>query len=138
MSKITKNIWHHELVCKCKDPECNVTILDNEPIIQIVQGVCDYFKRKYKVKKVTLLIGRGASCYVYNRLPVSEGGPGSNDSSQHPRACAIDFKILLPSGEQVPTKEIYDYLDKKYPDSLGLGLYDGFNHADGRAVKGRW
>jgi hypothetical protein len=134
MPKITKNISTHELDCKCGDKDCNVTILPNEPIIKIVQLACDYFKRKYKVVKVTLVIKSGARCYVYNRLPHI----GSNDNSQHPRACAIDFKIYLPSGEQVPTKDVYEYLDKKYPDSLGLGLYGTFNHADGRAVKGRW
>lgn len=138
MGDLTKNISQHELDCKCKDPECNVTILPSEPIIKVVQGACDHFKRKYKAKKVTLLITSAARCYVYNRLPVKQGGPGSNDSSQHPRACAIDFKIFLPDGSQIPPKEIYDYLDKKHPDTLGLGLYKSFNHADGRAIKGRW
>ena len=134
MGDLTANISQHELDCKCSDPECNVTVLANEPIIQIVQGVCDHFKEKYNAKKVTLIITSGARCYVYNRSePV-----GSNDNGQHPRACAIDFKIFLPDRSQVPTKEVYDYLDTKNPNSLGLGLYESFNHADGRVIKGRW
>ena len=134
MGDLTKNISQHELNCKCKDPDCNVTILANEPIIKIVQKTCDHFRRKYKVAKVTLVITSGARCYVYNRSELV----GSTDDGQHPRACAIDFKIYLPSGEQVPTKDVYGYMDKQNPNSLGLGLYRSFNHADGRSVKGRW
>lgn len=137
MTKITANISQHELNCKCKDPECNVTILANEPIIKIVQGACDHFKREYKAKRVVLLITSGARCYVYNRLPIDQGGAGSTDNGQHPRACAIDFKIFI-DGVQIPPDLIYDYLDKENPNTLGLGLYKSFNHADGRAIKGRW
>ena len=133
MAKITANISQHELDCKCSDPDCNVTILANEPIIKIVQGACDYFKERYKAKKVMLLITSGARCYVYNRSKAV----GSTDNGQHPRACAIDFKIFIDS-VQVPPDLIYAYLDKENPSSLGLGLYNSCNHADGRAIKGRW
>ena len=67
MGNLTANISQHELDCKCSDPNCNVTILESEPIIKIVQGACDYFKERYKAKKVMLLITSGARCYVYNR-----------------------------------------------------------------------
>ena len=137
MGNLTANISQHELDCKCGDPECNVTILANEPIIEIVQGVCDHFKEEYNAKKVTLIITSGARCYVYNRLPVKEGGAGSNDNGQHPRACAIDFQVFIDTA-QIPPNLIYHYLDTKNPSSLGLGLYNSFNHADGRAIKGRW
>lgn len=131
MTKITKNIYSHELICKCGN--CSVTILPEEPIIQIVQDVCDHFATECKVDKVILYIGRGASCYVYNRSDKI----GSNDNSQHPRACAIDFKIFIGK-IQVPPKLIHIYLCKKYSGSLGLGLYKSFNHADTRPNKARW
>jgi hypothetical protein len=132
MGDLTKNISRHELLCKCGN--CDVRILDEEPIIQIVQETCDHFAKVHNVDKVSLYIGRGASCYVHNR---SED-VGSNDNSQHPRACAIDFKIFLPNKTQIDPKIVYSYLDDKYPDSLGLGLYVTFNHADTRPNKARW
>lgn len=131
MGDLTKNISAHELLCKCGN--CNVTILPQEPIIQILQETCDHCAKEYGVDKVTLIINRGASCYVYNRSDKI----GSNDNSQHPRACAIDFKIFIGK-VQVPPNLIYEYLNKKYPDSLGLGVYTTFNHADTRPNKARW
>tara|TARA_R100000951_G_scaffold2179_2_gene3702 strand:- start:64 stop:468 length:405 start_codon:yes stop_codon:yes gene_type:complete len=131
MGDLTKNISKHELLCKCGD--CNVTILPEEPIIQIVQEACEHFAVVNNVEKVTLIINRGASCYVYNRSDKI----GSNDNSQHPRACAIDFKIFIGK-RQVDPKIVHTYLESKYPDSLGLGLYTTFNHADTRPKKARW
>ncbi len=110
-----------------------MTILPYEPVIGIVQDVCDYFAEEYSVDKVTLIITSGARCYIYNR---SED-VGSNNNGQHPRACAIDFKIKI-NGVQVPPNLIYKYLDAKYPNELGLGLYNSFNHVDTRPIKARW
>ena len=132
MGDISKNISKHELKCKCGDDNCNVHVLSNEPVIHIVQGTCDHFARENNVDKVTLVITSAGRCYVYNRLI------GSNDNSQHPRACAIDFKIFLPCGKPVDPKDVYAYLDKKYPASLGLGSYVTFTHADSRPHKSRW
>lgn len=132
MGDLTKNISKHELICKCGN--CSVTILPEEPIIQIVQDVCDYYAIEFNVDKVTLIINRGASCYVYNRSDKI----GSNDNSQHPRACAIDFKILIGRMIRVPPDLIHEYLEEKYPDSLGLGLYRSFNHVDTRPIAARW
>lgn len=127
--RLTKNIWQHELDCKCGN--CDVTILKDEPVINIVQDTCDHFAKEYSVKKVILDILSGARCYEYNRTV------GSNDNSQHPRARAIDFKIFI-NGAQVPPNLVYNYLNKKYPDSLGLGIYTTFVHVDDRPSKARW
>lgn len=132
MGNLTKNISRHEITCRCG--KCDVRILDDEPIIQIVQETCDHFAKVYGVKRVVLKIGRGASCYVYNRSKAV----GSNDNSQHPRCCAIDFSISLPDGKLINPKRVYDYLNYKYPDSMGLGSYRNFTHADTRPNKARW
>jgi len=47
---------------------------------------------------------------------------------------ACDFK----SASDVSPKEIYDFLDEKYPDMYGLGLYDSWVHIDVREDKARW
>ena len=130
MGDLTKNISRHELVCKCGD--CNVTVLDNEPVIQIVQGACDHFADVCGVDKVLLIITSAARCYIYNRTEEV----GSNDNSQHPRACAIDFQIYA-NGVQVPTTVVDRYLRKKYPGIYGFGLYNSFNHADTRPGDGK-
>lgn len=135
MGNLTKNISSHEVRCKCG--ECEVEIQDHEEVLEIVQDVCNHIAAQERVEKVVLKITSGARCYNYNRKPTSEGGPASNDRSQHPRCTAIDFQIFV-NGRQVPTKRIYDYLDTKYMTRLGLGLYNSFNHVDSRRVRARW
>ncbi len=135
MGDLTLNISRHELKCRCG--ECNVRIQDHEPIIQIVQDVCDSFARKYGVPKVSLYITSAARCYEYNRIPIDENGPGSNDESQHPRCRAMDIQLFI-NGAQVPPALIYKYLCAKYPHKYGFGLYNSFVHADDRPIKARW
>jgi len=123
MGDLTKNISRHELACNCG---CGLDSMDFETI-RLVQDTCDYFAIKTGKVKVTLIINSAARCFEYNRKPVSEGGPGSNDASQHPRCRALDFKIL-----DVSPDEVYDYLTKRYPGKYGFGKYDTFTHADTR------
>lgn len=129
MGDLTHNISRHELACKCG---CGLDTMDWETI-QIVQETCDHFANKLNLPKVVLIITSAARCYPYNRVPVSEGGPGSNDNSQHPKCRAIDFRI-----KGVSTKEIYNYLDKKYPNQYGIGYHRSFVHFDSRGWKARW
>ena len=135
MGDLTKNISQHELTCKCG--KCSVTIQAHEPIIWMVQKACDYFAAEYGVEKVKLTITSAARCYEYNRIPDKDGGPGSNDESQHPRCSAMDIKIFTDS-VQVPTKKVADYFDHNYPTSCGIGVYKTFTHIDSRSEKARW
>ena len=136
MGDLTKNIDRIELQCSCR--RCDVRIQDHEPIIKVWQAACDHFAKLHNVDRVVLTVLSAARCYEYNRLPVSEGGPGSNDNSQHPRCNAMDGRIKLPTGEQIPNRNIYDYFDKKYPNRFGIGIYSWGVHADTRELKGRW
>lgn len=133
MGDLTRNISRHELRCKCESPECNVTILDDEPIIYDVQSVCDWVCNRFNVDRVVLDITSAARCYEYNRTD----DVGSDDDSQHPRARAIDFKIHV-NGNQVPPTMIDKYMRQRWPNSHGIGLYNTFNHLDTRVNKGRW
>lgn len=78
--------------------------------------------------KVILEITSASRCYEYNRKPLSEGGPGSNDRSQHPRARAIDFRI-----RGVSPDEVYSYLVTKHDGCFGIGRYNSFTHIDSRS-----
>lgn len=136
MGNLTKNISRHELKCKCG--KCNVTIQDHELIIAVVQNVCDVIAEKYSVDKVRLIVRSPARCYEYNRIPVIDGGPGSNDESQHPRCNAIDVDIFVGDNHRVPPKDVFEIADKMYPFAFGMGLYSWGVHIDCRNERARW
>ena len=123
MGNLTKNISRHEVACKCK---CGLDTMDFETIM-VVQDTCDFFALKLGLPKVTLIVTSGSRCLGYNRKPASEGGPGSNDGSQHPKSRAMDIKIL-----EVSPDDVYDYLVKRYPVQYGIGKYKTFTHIDTR------
>ena len=134
MGDLTKNISRHELCCKCERHECNVTILDDEPIIQVVQRVCDLIAQRYDVPRVVLEITSAARCYEHNR------DIGSTDNSRHPRGCAMDIKIFIPitGRPQVPPSEVAEAADLVMTGSGGIGVYPTFTHIDTRRSRGRW
>ena len=131
MGDISANINRYEIKCKCG--KCNVTIQDHEPVIEIVQQVCDHFADLYNVDKVVLEITSAARCYEYNR----SRNVGSNDESQHPRCCAMDIKLFV-NGKQIPPSYVFVYLNDFYPTRLGIGNYKTFTHVDTRNKKSRW
>lgn len=135
MGDLTKNISRHELKCKCG--KCKVSIQDHEPVIKMVQSICDHYELIYKVPRVKLIITSAARCYEYNRIPFALGGPGSTDESQHPRCGAIDFKIFV-NDVQIPPREINELMDARWPDKYGMGQYKAFNHLDDRTIRARW
>ena len=135
MTQITKNIWQHELKCKCGN--CTVTIQDHELIIEVVQNICDHVAINNGVEKVRLIISSPARCYEYNRIPVIDGGPGSNDESQHPRCNAMDIDIFV-NGRRIAPYEVYVTANEIYPDCFGMGVYDWGLHIDTRRIRARW
>jgi len=129
MGDLTKNISRQELACKCG---CGLQSMDWETI-EIVQECCNHFATTNNIDRVRLDIHSAARCYKYNRKPADEGGPGSNDRSQHPKCCAIDFHI-----HGIKPQKVYDYLVQKYPNNFGIGNYASFTHIDSRPDKARW
>ena len=123
MTQLTKNIWRHELACKCG---CGFDSMDFETI-NVVQECCDYFALVQGKDKVTLNINSAARCYEYNR------SIGSNDQSQHPKARAIDFAI-----DGIDPSDVYTYLDERWRDLYGIGSYNSFTHVDTRTGRARW
>lgn len=121
MGDLTKNISRHELACKCG---CGEDSMDFETIM-IVQESCDHFAKELGIDKVVLIINSAARCMKHNNKPVSEGGAGSNENSQHPRYRAIDYTI-----KEVHPYKVWKYLNEKYPNRYGLGRYPNFTHVD--------
>ena len=136
MGDLTKNISRHELRCKCGN--CSVTIQDHEPIIGIVQGVCDRIADKYDVDKVQLDITSAARCREDNQFV------GSNDESQHIRCNAMDIKIFV-GDVQMPPDLVAEYLLNDVISGVGevgyiggVGIYNTFTHIDTRNKIARW
>lgn len=127
MGNLTNNLSRHEVACRCG---CGFDTTDFK-LVQIIQDCCDHFAAKYHQRIVLDPTGPNR-CVAHNK---AEGGA---PDSQHIYGKAMDFVISLKDGMLITPQEIYDYLDNKYPDSLGLGIYDDRNHADSRDVKARW
>lgn len=64
-----------------------------------------------------------------------------SSKSTHMEAGAVDIKyfiIIRGNKTQIRPVEVNEYFDKKYPTSLGLGIYHNRNHIDRRSKKARW
>lgn len=121
MGDLTKNLSRSELACSCG---CGADSMDYETVM-VFQESCDHFAGVLGVAKVVATISSAHRCFEYNRLPVADGGPGSNDNSQHPQARALDYTI-----KDVTPAALYAHLDAKYPDKYGMGAYSTFIHLD--------
>lgn len=70
------------------------------------------------------------------RTPEYNKAIGSDDNSRHlykHKGAAADIQV-----KDTRPQEVYDYINARYPDTLGLGLYSSFVHVDTRDTKGRW
>lgn len=116
---LTKNIWRHELACKCG---CGFDTMDFETI-NVVQECCDYYARQMKVPRVHLIITSAARCREHNT------NVGGSPTSQHLVGRAIDFRI-----RGVAPIDVYRHLDGMYPNKYGIGNYVRLNfvHIDTR------
>jgi len=118
-TQLSKNFTASEMHCKCKNDTCVVTPISIE-LVDILQDL-----------RNTL----GASVQITSgyRCPEHNKSVKGAKNSQHVHGTAADIKIAGKT-----PKEVYDYLDKKYPSSLGLGLYKTWVHVDTRTTKVRW
>lgn len=104
-----------EFVCKCG---CGTGGIDNRLL-----PILDDVRYKFGVT----LINSGVRCEKHNKAC------GGAPKSQHVLKTASDVRV-----QGVKPLVVYQYLNKKYPDALGLGLYDTFVHVDCRDKKARW
>ena len=116
MGDLTKNLSRHEFACKCG---CGFDTADIETVA-VIQDVCDHFKCR-------VTITSPCRCESHNKAV------GGSPRSQHLRGRAADCKF-----KEVSPQEVFDYLDNKYPDQYGFGVYSTFNHIDTRSSKARW
>lgn len=120
---MTKNFKVEEFACTCGCGDARIS----PTIVLVWQMVRDHFK-----KPVT--INSGLRCEARNKAV------GGVSSSQH-LVKDFDNQAHAADGfiEGVPPIEIYNYVAKIFPNSLGVGVYDTFVHIDDRLDRAyRW
>lgn len=137
--KLSKNFSRHEFECECG---CGFDTVDYG-LIDMLQDSVDFFENEYN-EKVKVEITGGNRCKKHNEVVQLEANPNYipySSESTHMDAKAADHKhYYLKDGEwiQIEPKKVYEYYDKKYPTSKGIGLYNNRVHADSRENKARW
>lgn len=116
MGDISPHFLRKEFACKCGCGFCSV----DKELNEVLEEVREKFG--------PVVLTNACRCLEHNRAI------GSEDDSQHVRGLAADGWAKYGSPEQV----IY-WLDNKYPDRYGMGIYDEFFHIDVKpGKKRRW
>lgn len=114
--KLSNNFKVKEFACK----DGSDTIFINDELVNLLQKVRNHFDKAVHI----------TSAYRTDKYNKKVGGA---NYSQHLYGNAADIWIT-----GVEPKEIYDYLNNEYPNSLGLGKYSSFVHVDVRQSRARW
>ncbi len=139
MGDLTKNLSRKEFACECG---CGFDTVDYE-LVMMIQDAADYFAAKYNSKIVVAVTG-GNRCVKHNEVIQKQevkNYVSFSSKSTHIDAKAADHKFFYYKDEvkmQIDPVEVYNYYDKKYPTSKGIGLYSNRVHVDSRNVKARW
>lgn len=116
--KVSANFQVKEF--RCHDGSDPVFIGDE--LVDVLQDVRDHFGKAVNVEK------HSAYRTVQHNKKVSQSA-----YSRHIYGIAADFHVV-----GVAHKTVYDYLNKKYPNKYGIGLYSWGIHIDTRPQKSRW
>lgn len=114
--KLSEHFSRHEFACS---DGCGFDTADVE-LIKVLEDVRSFFGEKVKINS-------GARCEKHN---AKEGG---SPKSRHLYGQAADIVV-----ENVMAIKVYTYLDSKYPDRYGIGLYPNRVHIDVRPARARW
>lgn len=115
--KLSTHFEAHEFRCK-----------DNSRVIVLNKALLDLLELIRIHYNKPLIINSAYRTVAYN-----SSLKNSSPKSQHMFGNAADIYI---SG--VSPLKLYSWLNSKYPNSLGLGIYDTFVHVDVREGKSRW
>lgn len=125
MGDISEHFLRAEYECKCGCGFDTVDIMLNK-VFEMV--------RKHFNAVVTVL--SGCRCILHNETVQKQVNknyvPYSSDS-WHMKARAGDIRV-----QGVSPKEVYNFLNERFPQSCGIGLYHNRVHFDSRPIKARW
>jgi len=105
-----------EFACQCG---CGFDVVDSE-LVDVLEELRLHYDKP-------VFINSGCRCVEHNRAV------GGSEGSQHSLGKAVDVRV-----EGVGADEVADYLLSAYPDTYGIGRYDGRTHIDVREDKARW
>lgn len=116
MGNLSVHFSRHEFACRCG---CGFDAISPD-LIALLETVRSAFS-------LPVTINCGCRCARHN------ADVGGVSNSQHLYGMAADIKVA-----GVTADEVYRWLDKHYPQQLGLGRYPGFVHVDVRKHFARW
>jgi uncharacterized protein YcbK (DUF882 family) len=113
---LSEHFKRSEFACKCG---CGFDTVDYELLV-VLEDVREWANN-------IVHINSGCRCEQCNAYI------GGSSGSQHmePRAGDIVVRGRTP-------REVYEYLDERYPNKYGIGSYETFTHIDTRVNKARW
>lgn len=116
MGNLSKHFDKEEFACK---DGCGLDSI-HPMLIDVLEDVREHFG-------VPVKINSGCRCREHNKAV------GGETHSYHLLCQAADIDV-----KNVSPHLVYEYLNRKYSDKFGLGLYKSWVHVDIRSVKGRW
>lgn len=111
------NFLRKEFDCNCGN--CEPIAVDHE-LITVLEDLRSYFG-----KQITVTSGY--------RCPDHNAAVGGHPKSKHMLGIAADIKVA-----GVYPQAVYNYLNEKYPDKYGIGLYSAWVHIDVQEKRLRW
>jgi len=125
----------NEFACECSLSGCNGKRVAHMPLVLAIQECVDHFAAKYETRARVNITGP-------NRCSAHNKAVGGAPHSTHVDYIAADHNIELKQADGsyklLDPKEQYDYYDKKYPNSHGIGIYSNRVHLDTRMARARW
>ena len=116
MGDLSTNFSRSEFECRCG---CGFDDISVE-LVGLLQELRDEINEP-------ITINSACRCKDWNEQV------GGAKRSQHLLGTAADIVV-----KGCTPAYVYEWLDNKYPDTLGLGKYKSFTHVDVRKRKARW
>ncbi len=104
---------------RCQD-NSRVIVL-NAALLELLETIRKHYKTPVSMSS------------AYRTVQYNSQLKNSSPKSQHCLGNAADISV-----QDVAPASVYKWLNEKYPNSLGIGIYDTFVHVDVRPGKSRW
>lgn len=114
---ISPHFKRNEFKCKCG--KCKFEAVDHELLV-VLEDLRIWFDE-------AVSINSAIRCETHNKAV------GGAENSMHLHGIAADIVV-----KDITSEEVYRYLDTKYPNKYGVGLYPSWVHIDVRSDKVRW